>query len=266
MAAILECEGLTKRFGGLAAVNDLSFAVEESEIYGIAGPNGAGKSTLFNLIAGHLPLTSGHVRFGGREITGLPAYRVFQLGIARTFQTPTVFGSLSVRENVLVGAYFGRQGRGLPSLRFGASARDAAEALRLTDLESRADASAALCSVFEKKRLMMASALASKPRVLLLDEPVGGLNAAEIDELMSLIRRIRASGVTVVLIEHVMRALVGLADRVLILHHGEKIFEGLPSKLRDEEQVVRVYLGGALPAALVGNSPGAVATTDGMHG
>ncbi len=255
MAAVLECERLSKRFGGLAAIQDLTFHVEEGEIYGIAGPNGAGKSTLFNLIAGHLPLTAGRIRFAGRDITGLMPHRVFQLGIARTFQTPAVFGSLSVRENVLVGAYFGHQTRGLPTLRFGASARDAAEALRLTGMEERAEAPASQCSVFEKKRLMIASAMASKPRVLLLDEPVGGLNAGETDALMELIRRIQSGGVTIVLIEHVMRALVGLANRVLILHHGEKIFEGLPANLRDAEQVVRVYLGGALPAELIGAAP-----------
>lgn len=254
MAVVLECDGLTKRFGGLAAIQDLTFNVEEGEIYGIAGPNGAGKSTLFNLVAGHIAVTCGHIRFAGRDITGMTPHRVFQLGVARTFQTPSVFGSLTVRQNVLVGACFGRTAGIMPVLRYEPSARDAAEALRITGLDDIAETPAALCSVFEKKRLMMASALASKPRMLLLDEPVGGLNAAEIDALMGLIRSIRAGGVTVVLIEHVMRALVGLADRVLILHHGEKIFEGLPSKLRDEERVVRVYLGGTLPAELAGAS------------
>jgi ABC-type branched-subunit amino acid transport system ATPase component len=243
MAAVLQCEGLTKRFGGLTAVHDLTFAVEEGGIYGIAGPNGAGKSTVFNLIAGHVAATAGRVRFNGRDITGLPAHRVCQLGVARTFQTPAVFGSLTVYQNALVGAYFGQGRRRLPTLRFGTAEREAAEALHVTDLESRRDSLARTCSVFEKKRLMIASALASKPRVLMLDEPVGGLNAAEIDALMDLIRRIRASGITVVLIEHVMRALVSLADRVLILHHGEKIYEGPPDGLRQEEQVVRVYLG-----------------------
>jgi len=249
MATILQCEGVTKRFGGLTAVDNLSFVVEDGEIYGIAGPNGAGKSTLFNLIAGHVTATAGRVRFDGRDITGLPAHRVYQLGVARTFQTPAVFGSLTVYQNALVGAYFGESARRLPGIRFGPSARGAAEALAITDLQGRRNVLARFCSVYEKKRLMIASALASKPRVLLLDEPVGGLNSAEIDALMDLIRRIRAAGVTVVLIEHVMRALVSLADRVLILHHGEKIYEGAPGGLREEEQVVRVYLGGVVPPA-----------------
>jgi len=246
---ILVCHDLRRTFGALAAVDRLSFAVRRGEIFGIAGPNGAGKTTLFNVLSGHVPPTGGTIRLDGREIQGLPPHRVCHLGIARTFQVPLVFGSGTVEENVLVGAYFGRR-TGMPGLRFGLEARRrVAAALATTGLADRRGATAASLSVFDKKRLMLASALATEPTVVLLDEPVGGLNHGEIDAFMGLIRAVRDAGPTILLIEHVMRALMTLSDRVMIMHHGEKLAEGTPDEVRTNPEVIRVYLGRAAEAA-----------------
>jgi branched-chain amino acid transport system ATP-binding protein len=241
--AILLCDGVTRRFGALAAVNNLSFRVEPGQLFGIAGPNGAGKTTLFNLLSGHIPLSSGTVTFEGERIDGLPPHRVCHRGLARTFQIPQVFGTSTVAENVLVGAEFGRR-EGLPGLRFDRAARSRADAaLEQTGLATRRRLPAHLTTVFEKKRLMLASALATEPRLLLLDEPFGGLNHGEIDEFMALIRTLHADGLTIILIEHVMRALMSLSERVMIIHHGEKLAEGTPAEIRANPEVIRVYLG-----------------------
>jgi branched-chain amino acid transport system ATP-binding protein len=240
---ILVCANLSRFFGALAAVDDLSFAVRRGEIFGVSGPNGAGKTTLFNLLSGHVPPSRGTIRFAGREIQALPPHRICHLGLARTFQIPLVFGSGTVAENALVGAYFGKR-PGALGLRFHADDRRRVdEALALVGLAAKRDAESGLLSVFDKKRLMIASALATGPAILLLDEPVGGLNHREIDEFVALIRRLRDAGLTVMLIEHVMRALMSLSDRVMILHHGEKLAEGTPAQIRRDPEVIRVYLG-----------------------
>ena len=240
---LLVCDDLTRMFGALAAVHRLSFRVERQQIFGISGPNGAGKTTLFNLLSGHVPPTSGTVRFAGRETQGLPAHRICHLGIARTFQIPLVFGSGTVEENVLVGAYFGKRTAPV-GLRVEPEVRERVEqALELTGLAPVRGREAASVSVYDKKRLMVASALATQPRLLLLDEPVGGLNHAEVDAFVGLIRRLRETGLTVVLIEHVMRALMSLSDRVMIMHHGEKLAEGTPAEVRADPRVVEVYFG-----------------------
>jgi branched-chain amino acid transport system ATP-binding protein len=240
---ILACAHLSRFFGALAAVDDLSFAVRRGEIFGISGPNGAGKTTLFNLLSGHVPASRGTIRFAGREIQGMPPHRVCHLGIARTFQIPLVFGSGTVAENALVGAYFGKR-PGAFGLRFHADDRRRVdEALAVVGLAGKRDSEAGSLAVFDKKRLMIASALATEPSILLLDEPVGGLNHREIDEFVALIRRLREGGLTVMLIEHVMRALMSLSDRVMILHHGEKLAEGTPELIRRDPEVIRVYLG-----------------------
>jgi branched-chain amino acid transport system ATP-binding protein len=240
---ILQCEGLTRSFGALAAVNRLSFTVERGQVFGIAGPNGAGKTTLFNVLSGHVPPSSGTIRFNGRPIQGFPPHRVCHQGIARTFQLPLVFASGTVEENVMVGGYFGRRG-GFPGLGFDrASKRRVAGALAMTGLTDRRATPANRLSVFDKKRLMIASALATEPAILMLDEPVGGLNHDEIDECVALIRRLNQTGVTILLIEHVMRALMTLSDRVLIMHAGEKLAEGTPEEIRRAPEVIRVYLG-----------------------
>lgn len=242
-ADLLVCHDLRRSFGALAAVDRLSFAVRQGEIFGIAGPNGAGKTTLFNLLSGHVPPSGGTICIDGEEIQGAPPHRVCHLGIARTFQIPLVFGTGSVEENVLVGAYFGRR-TGLPGVRFDAASRHrVADALEMTGLSTLRTATAASLSVFAKKKLMVASALATQPRVLLLDEPVGGLNQGEIEALLALIRTVRSAGVTILLIEHVMPALMALSDRVMIMHHGEKLAEGTPDEIRGDPEVIRVYLG-----------------------
>ena len=244
--ALLEVAGLTKRYGGLAAVDDLSFRVAPGEAFGIAGPNGAGKTTLFDAITGHARATEGRILFLGAEIQERSSHVICQLGVARTFQIPAVFPEHTVLGNVLVGAYFGRRARVAPAPRFDdESVERAREAARFVGLGDRLRAIAGPLSLFDKKRLMMASAIATEPRLLMLDEPVGGLNPAEIDEVLALVREIRATGVTVVLIEHVMRALMTISDRVMVMNHGRLLFEGTPADVQRDEEVIRVYLGTA---------------------
>jgi branched-chain amino acid transport system ATP-binding protein len=245
MTVLLECRNVTKHYGGLAAVQDLSFHVDEGEIFGIAGPNGAGKTTLFDVVSAHTLISAGEIYFRGIPIHKKPSYEIFRMGIARTFQIPVVFQSQSVLMNVVVGSQFGRHGRSLLSLlRFEDEViQQSLNSLAFVGLAESAGTPSANLSLFDKKRLMLASALAIEPQILLLDEPVGGLNTHEIDEFMTLTRKIRDEGVTVIIIEHVMKALMGLSDRVLIMHHGQKLFEGSPEKASREPQVLRVYLG-----------------------
>jgi branched-chain amino acid transport system ATP-binding protein len=247
--AVLEGRALCKNYGGLRAVVDVSFEVRAGEILGIVGPNGAGKTTLFDVVTGLTPATSGDVLLEGVSIADAPVHRRCALGIARTFQQPTVADSLTVLENLYLAASFrrGRDGGGRES--------DVAEALRRLDfvgLTERAQTPAGPLGVFDKKRLMLATALATNPLVLLLDEPFGGLNPQEIDYVMRLIRALRDGGLAIVVIEHVMRALTLLADRVLVMHHGAELFVGTPQQMLGDEQVIEVYLGrrhGAGPTA-----------------
>lgn len=241
---LLSCRNVGKSFGALAAVDDLSFEVGIGEVLGIGGPNGAGKTTLFELISGLNPASRGSILLAGRDITRLTPEQICHAGVARTFQLNAGFDSLTARENVLVGAYFGRENRILPSFRVGKDANEAAdEAMALVGIEASANRITGKLPVLERKLLMMASAMATKPKLLLMDEPVGGLTAKETDRVMQAVRTIRASGVTIILIEHVMRFLVQLSDRVMVMHHGEKIFEGLPGNLVNDRTVVDVYLG-----------------------
>ena len=250
MPLILECDQVTKAYGGLVAVSDLSFAVEQGEVYAIVGPNGAGKTTLFDTISGIASITSGEIRFAGQPIQRERAHRICQLGIARTFQTTTVFTSQSVLANALVGATFGRRDASSAPLRFSDQAVELAlDALEFCGLLERQAALASTLSVFERKRLMLATALASEPRLLLLDEPVGGLNRGEREAMIELVRKINRAGVSVLLIEHVMKAVQALAGRMLVLHHGEKIAEGTPAEVLRDERVVAVYLGAQHEAA-----------------
>jgi branched-chain amino acid transport system ATP-binding protein len=246
---ILECDGVTRYFGALAAVKDLTFRVHRGQLFGIAGPNGAGKTTLFNLLSGHVGITSGDIRFNGEAIQDLPPHRICHRGIARTFQIPQVFGSGTVEENILVGAYFGRRAN-LPGMGFDRDTHNRVDrALELTGLATKRRASAQSASVFDKKRMMIASALATEPELLMLDEPFGGLNHGEIDGLLVLIRQLHGTGLTILLIEHVMRALMTLSERVLIMHHGEKLTEGTPDQIRRNSDVIQVYLGRQAGAA-----------------
>ena len=236
---VLEARKVSKSFGGLRAVDDVSFAVTGGEILGIVGPNGAGKTTLFDVITGHTRPTSGEVLLDGRSLAGVPVHKRSRLGVARTFQHPTVAGSLTVAENMLLAASFrradGSGGR--------AAGEVAAELLEFTGMAGKAGQESGPLGVFDKKRLMLGTALAMNARALLLDEPFGGLTPAEIDDTIGLIRRMRDRGLAVVCIEHVMRALTSLADRVLVMHHGATFFEGTPQEMLADERVIEVYLG-----------------------
>jgi branched-chain amino acid transport system ATP-binding protein len=248
---ILSCRGISKFYGAMAAVNDLSFDVRPGEVLGIGGPNGAGKTTLFDVISGLTALDRGSITFDGRDITGERPERLCHLGLVRTFQFNAGYDTLTARENVLVGAYFGHRKVTIPALRLPGVARRRAEAAM--DLVGLADSRNAIVKnlpVYKRKLLMMASALATAPRLLMMDEPVGGLNPHEIDDVMAVVQRVRAAGVTIVLIEHVMRFLVALSDRVLIMHHGEKIYEGSAEGLVRDRTVVEVYLGDGASARL----------------
>lgn len=246
-APILRVEGLTKRYGAMAAVSGLTFHVRQGEVLGIGGPNGAGKTTLFDAISGVSKPTNGRIVFDGHEISDRSAPEICHLGIARTFQLNAVFDTMTVRENLESCAYFGTRNRIIPSIRFDrASKVQADEAMEVTGLQDSANTTASALSVLQRKLLMTACAIASRPKLLLLDEPVGGLNAREIDLCAGVFRRLRDfHGITIVLIEHVMSFMTAIADNVLILHHGRKLYEGPASGLAEDEQVVEVYLGSA---------------------
>ena len=245
MATIFECENASKDYGGLQAVKDLTFSIEEGEIYAIAGPNGAGKTTLFDTITGVAVLTRGAIRFDGREIQRMSSDKICRLGIARTFQTTTGFDSQTVLTNALVGAILGRRGSGNPTFRFSGEAVEAAlDALEFCGMLELQGREVRTLPVFDRKRLMLATALSTKPRLLLLDEPVGGLNRTEREETIDLVRRVSQAGITVLLIEHVMKAVQALANRLLVLHHGQRIAEGPPAEVLRDQRVIEVYLGG----------------------
>jgi branched-chain amino acid transport system ATP-binding protein len=236
---LLSIQKLNRKFGGLAAVADVSFDVAEGEFVGIIGPNGAGKTTLLNLITGYLKPTTGKILFFGRDISGLRPYLIKRLTIARTFQVVQPFNEMTVRENVLVGARFGR-GSWLPSREV---EDDCSRALELAGLSNCAEMLAATLTLGEKKRLELARSLASRPSLLLLDEVMGGLSAAEVRDLVDTLKRIHASGVTIIMIEHVLHALFQLVQRVLVLDFGRKIGDGEPSAIMSEPEVVSSYLG-----------------------
>jgi branched-chain amino acid transport system ATP-binding protein len=237
---MLAVEGLSKRFGGFLAVNQVSLAAREGEIVGLIGPNGSGKSTTFNLIAGNLRPTGGSIRFEGAEIGGLAAHAICRRGIARTFQIPRPFRKLPLIENVALAAYYGAsQGISRAEAR-----RRAEEALGLVGLPTDAAATTAGLGAAALKKLELARALATKPRLLLADECLGGLDSAEMERAADLLESIRSRmGVTIVWVEHIMGVLMRIVDRVIVLDHGEKIFDGAPREAAVDRRVTEVYLG-----------------------
>jgi branched-chain amino acid transport system ATP-binding protein len=238
--AFLEVERLTKGFGGVLAVGDVSFTLEAGELLGVMGPNGSGKTTLFNLIAGALRPDRGRIRFQGHDIAGLTPHRVCARGVARTFQLVRPFAGLSALDNVRVGCLYGRR-RGLDAR------TEALRLLALVGLEGRATTPAATLTLMDRKRLELARALATSPDLLLLDEFMAGLNPAETAAAMALIRRLVADGLAVLMVEHIVWALMDLARRVVVLSAGEKIADGPPAAVAADPRVVDVYLGGERP-------------------
>ncbi|MGE5839826.1 MAG: ABC transporter ATP-binding protein [Deltaproteobacteria bacterium] len=236
---IVEGEKVTKFFGGLAAVYDVDFDIKEGEIVGLIGPNGAGKTTLFNLISGSLSTTGGEIKFQGKTITKLKPHQICRLGIARTFQSVKLFGNLSVLDHVFLGSICGTASR----TKTIDAQHKAAALLDLVGLSARNSELAKNLPLAEQKRLEVARALATEPRVLLLDEVMAGLTATEVNSFTTLIHQIRSGGTTILLVEHVMQAIMAICDRIIVLHHGVKLAEGLPQEIAKNQKVIEVYLG-----------------------
>jgi len=234
--ALLEVSGLTREFGGLRAVSNLSFEVRVGEILGLIGPNGAGKTTVFNLVTGFLRPTAGDIRLEGKSLVGLKPHAVNRRGIARTFQIVKPFPHLTVRENVTIAA-LARLGRRE------AAATEATRVLEQVGLDGKFDSPAADMTLSDQKRMEIARALATNPKLLLLDEPLCGLNSREIEDACVLIEKIRAGGVTIVLVEHVMKAIMRISDRVVVIRQGEKIAEGTPAQIVSDPAVIAAYFG-----------------------
>jgi branched-chain amino acid transport system ATP-binding protein len=238
MTILLSLQGVSKRFGGLQALLNVTFDLPRGQILGLIGPNGAGKTTLFNVINGVDRPESGRIIFRDKDVTGLKPYWLAKMGMARTHQIVRPLNELSVRENVMVGACFGHENQDLSN-----AAKIADEVLEFVGLTIRADQLAGSLNVAQKKRLEMARALASHPYLLLLDEVLAGLNHSEIDNMIQTVLRIREQGITIIMIEHVMKAMMNVSDRIIVLDYGEQIAEGNPEAITNDPKVVEAYLG-----------------------
>ena len=239
-APLLSLKGVTKNFGGVVAFSDVSFDVAAGDVLGVIGPNGAGKTTLLNCISGVYRLDGGSIDFDGQRLSGRAPHEVAKLGVGRTFQIVKPFTSMTVRENAAVGALFGSAEARMPA---GRAFAYADEVLELVGLAPKRSLPVGSLTVPDRKRLEVARALCTKPRLLLLDEVMSGLNAVEVDEALDMVRRIHASGVTIMLIEHVMRVIVGVCTRALVLHLGRVLATGEPEAVLRDERVVEAYLG-----------------------
>jgi len=236
MTDALVVKGLSKRFGGLRAVQDVSFAVQENETVALIGPNGAGKTTSFHLITGFHKADSGSVQAFGQEIVGLKPHDVCALGLARTFQVAKPFGAMTVLANVMTGAF-------LRDRNVAAAREKALEAIDFVGLAARAETPAKDLTTIDQRSLEMARALATQPKILLLDEVMAGLNPSEIDQAVALVGKLSARGLTIVIVEHVMRAIMAVARHIVVLDHGQKIAEGAPKEIVENPEVIRAYLG-----------------------
>ena len=236
---ILEGRGVSKYFGGLAAVSNVDFHIDQGEIVGLIGPNGAGKTTLFNLISAAFPISSGEITFKGSKLNGLKPHQICKMGVSRTFQETKTFGNMPVLQNVLVGAFFGSPNR----VSAADAAGEASRALEFVGLSAMVGHIIQDLTLVNQKRVEVARALATKPELLLLDELMAGLNPAEVSEAMELVSKIRDTGITVFMVEHVMKAIMGVCERIMVLHHGEKIAEGTPQEIAANKQVIEIYLG-----------------------
>jgi branched-chain amino acid transport system ATP-binding protein len=236
MAEALVIRGLNKRFGGLRAVQDVSFTVQENETVALIGPNGAGKTTSFHLITGFHRPDSGSVTAFGREIVGLKPHNICAHGLARTFQVAKPFGAMTVLDNVMTGAF-------LRDRNSDVAREKAREAIEFVGLTAREQTAARDLTTIDQRRLEMARALATQPRILLLDEVMAGLNPSEIDQAVALVGKLSQRGLTIVIVEHVMRAIMAVARHIVVLDHGQKIAEGTPKEIVENPEVVRAYLG-----------------------
>lgn len=236
---ILEGEGVTRYFGGLAAVSGVDFHVDEGEVVGLIGPNGAGKTTLFNLISGALVPKPGTIKFKAENITGLKPHKICKMGLARTFQSVKVFANMTALENVVLGPLFGTRNSVSPM----DAAREATGLLEFVGLSAVGATPAKDLTLANQKRLEIARALATKPELLLLDELMAGLNSTEVTQAMELVTRIRDEGITIFMIEHVMKAIMSVCDRIIVLDHGKKLAEGTPQEIATSRAVIDVYLG-----------------------
>lgn len=238
MSTLLSVQRISKRFGGLQALLNVSFDLPEGQILGLIGPNGAGKTTLFNAINGVYPPEEGKIIFRDKDVTSIKTYHHARLGMARTHQIVQPLNDLSVRDNVMVGACFGRENMSLAQ-----AAEVADDVLEFVGLDARAEQLAGSLNVAQKKRLEMARALASRPYLLLLDEVLAGLNSSEIEAMTKTVRKIREQGITIIMIEHVMKAVMNVSDRIIVLDYGQQIAEGTPEEIANHPKVIEAYLG-----------------------
>jgi branched-chain amino acid transport system ATP-binding protein len=237
--AILEGIRVTKNFGGLTAVNEVDFEIQEGEIFGLIGPNGSGKTTLLNLINGIFPITQGEILFLGHRLNGLKPYQITRLGIGRAFQIVRAFEGMTVKENVLVGSLFGTKKR----KNIDAGMEEAEEILDFVGLRAKKECKISEITIADRKRLELARALVMVPKLLLLDEVMAGLNPREVEDMMGMILEVNRKGITLLVIEHVMKAVMGISRRIMVLHHGRRIALGSPKEIAENEEVIKSYLG-----------------------